>query len=190
MIHGSTSIHTMSPGTGARPEHVAGFSLLELMVTLTVAGIVMAVAVPAFQGLSIGNRLTTQANEIVAAMNLARSEAIKRNATIVLCRAESDTATACADAPEAWENWILLAPSGVLRRGTINTFNDSIVLESTLTNDRASFSSDGLVRTGGALVNDNEFVLCSTGGHTDNIRRITLGAGSRPSTAMETGDCE
>lgn len=191
MIRGNTHIHAIPHGaeTRSRREDFAGFSLLELMVTLTVAGIVMAVAVPAFQGLSISNRLTTQTNEIVAAMNLARSEAIKRNATITLCRAASDTATACANATDVWENWIVTAPTGVLRRGTIDTFNGTILLQSTLTADAVSFGSDGLVRTGGALVNDNEFIVCSTGGHGDNIRRVTLGRGSRLSTELETGDC-
>jgi type IV fimbrial biogenesis protein FimT len=61
-----------------------GFSLIELMVALAVAAILISAAVPGFQHLIISSRLTTTANELVAALNMARSEAIKRNAAVNL----------------------------------------------------------------------------------------------------------
>ncbi len=61
-------------------EH--GFTLIELMVTLAVAAIMMTMAVPSFTSMTKNNRLTTQTNQLVTALNLARSEAINRRATI------------------------------------------------------------------------------------------------------------
>jgi type IV fimbrial biogenesis protein FimT len=61
-----------------------GFTLLELMVTVAIAAILVTVAMPSFTNTIIGNRLTTINNELVGALNLARSEAIKRNQQVVI----------------------------------------------------------------------------------------------------------
>ena len=66
------------------PEVSTGYTLLELMVTVTIAGILMGVAVPSFTSIISSNRLTTYANELVTALNFARSEAIKRGQDVVV----------------------------------------------------------------------------------------------------------
>lgn len=64
-----------------------GFTLIELLVTLAVLVIVTTVAVPSFRNLAESNRMTGLANEMVAAVNLARSEAVKRGAPVSVCAA-------------------------------------------------------------------------------------------------------
>lgn len=66
-------------------EH--GFTLVELLITLVVAAIVLGLAVPSFQITLENNRLVTQVNEVVASVNLARSEAIKRGNNVTLTTA-------------------------------------------------------------------------------------------------------
>ncbi len=56
----------------------SGFTLIELLVTIAVLAIILAFAAPSFVNLIENNRVTTQANTLLAAMNLARSEAVKR----------------------------------------------------------------------------------------------------------------
>lgn len=57
-----------------------GFTLIELMVTLTVFVILASIAYPSFRGMIRSNRLATANNELIALANLARSEGI-RNST-------------------------------------------------------------------------------------------------------------
>ena len=61
-----------------------GFTLVELIVTLAIVAILASVAVPGFQELVNNNRLTSQANEFITALNYARSEAVKRGTSITL----------------------------------------------------------------------------------------------------------
>lgn len=57
----------------------AGFTLIELLVAMTVAGILAAMAVPAFSTFVLNDRQVTQLNSLASSLNYARSEAIKRN---------------------------------------------------------------------------------------------------------------
>ena len=59
-------------------NRTSGFTLVELMVTLTVLAIMIAVGVPGFNQFVQGQRTTTQVNTVIAAVNLARSEALSR----------------------------------------------------------------------------------------------------------------
>jgi type IV fimbrial biogenesis protein FimT len=63
-----------------------GFTLVELMVTLVVAAILLTVGVPSFLETIRRNRTTSQANELVTALNLARSEAVKRSMQVTVLR--------------------------------------------------------------------------------------------------------
>ena len=55
-----------------------GFTLVELMVTLAVAAIILAIAAPSFSQMIRDHRLITTANDFMGTMQLARSEAIRR----------------------------------------------------------------------------------------------------------------
>ena len=63
-----------------------GFTLLELIVTLAVVAIVLTMGIPSFQALIRDNRLIALTNEFIGAMHLTRSEAIKRNHRVTLCK--------------------------------------------------------------------------------------------------------
>ncbi len=70
---------------------VQGFTLIELIITVAIAAIVMTIGIPAFQDTIRENRLTTYNNQFIAALNLTRSEAIKRGSTVTLCSSDGAT---------------------------------------------------------------------------------------------------
>lgn len=96
-----------------------GFTLVELLVTLTIAAILLAVAVPAFNSSIASARASDGANSLLAAIELARSEAVRRGVTASTCRVTAVPATACNNAAAGafvaadWAaGWIVFADSG------------------------------------------------------------------------------
>jgi type IV fimbrial biogenesis protein FimT len=87
-----------------RTRTSGGFTLIEMMIAITVMAILIAVAVPSYRDASLGSQLRSSANQLFGSITLARSEAIKRNAVVTLC-ASSDGETCIG----AWEQgWIVL----------------------------------------------------------------------------------
>jgi type IV fimbrial biogenesis protein FimT len=90
----------------SRTSGSAGFTLVELMIGIVVLAILLGFAVPNFNDASLSARLNGFANSLSAAAQVARSEAVKRNATITVC-ASSDGET--CDDPGGWEyGWIVV----------------------------------------------------------------------------------
>jgi type IV fimbrial biogenesis protein FimT len=90
-----------------------GFTLIELMITVTVLAVLVALAVPSFRDATLGTRLSSFANRFVASTYLAKSEAIKRNATLTMC--VSTDGTNCVSG--GWEKgWILKTGSTIIFR--------------------------------------------------------------------------
>jgi len=86
-----------------QPKNSSGFTLVELMVTLAIAIILLSVGVPSFTGTIENSRLTTAANKLISATNLARSEAIKRGVRVTACKSSNGTAcTASGDWAQGW----------------------------------------------------------------------------------------
>lgn len=103
---------TRKPQRPSSPQQ--GFTLIELMVTIAVMAILLSIAAPSFNNALLGNRLGTQANNLVASSLAARSEAIKRNAAVTVC-ASADGAT-CATTGGWEQGWIVAVGTTVLQR--------------------------------------------------------------------------
>jgi len=78
-----------------------GFTLLELMMTVAVAAILVVVGIPGMRSLVQNNRAAAASNSLVSALNLARSEALKRGTSVSVC-ASSDGASCSSDWAQGW----------------------------------------------------------------------------------------
>lgn len=78
--------------SGKRRPKQSGLTIIELMVTLVVAVILISLAIPNFRLLIQNNRITSATNDFLAVVSLARAEAVKRGATVLICRTDDPQA--------------------------------------------------------------------------------------------------
>lgn len=81
-----------------------GFTLIELLITLALMSVIVAMAVPSFRGTIQASSLKTTARDFIGALNLARTEAIRRSRPVQLCK--SSTGTTCAVAGNWEQGWL------------------------------------------------------------------------------------
>jgi prepilin-type N-terminal cleavage/methylation domain-containing protein len=96
--------------TGRAPAF--GFTLVELMVTLAVAAMMLAIAVPALGVFATGRATAAQADELVSTLRFARGEAMKRSGPVTVCRLATPAAADCAGSGGAWQYWMVFAEHG------------------------------------------------------------------------------
>jgi len=90
--------------------HKEGVTLIELLVTLSVVAIIVAVGVPALRDFFAMNRMSAAVNDLVTSLHLTRSEAIKREASTILCpSADWDSANpTCTAEGSLADGWIVV----------------------------------------------------------------------------------
>jgi type IV fimbrial biogenesis protein FimT len=90
---------------GCMPRKHQGWSLVESMVVLTIVAVMLAWGVPSFLTVIQQTRLSAATHDFTTSMALARSEAIKRNARVVMCVAASESA--CSPSGPWSQGWLL-----------------------------------------------------------------------------------
>jgi type IV fimbrial biogenesis protein FimT len=83
-----------------------GFTLVDVLVTTGVLGVLAGFAVPAFSNLMQSDRCVSQLNSLVVSLNYARAEAVKRDASITVC-ASSD-GKGCSGAADWSRGWVVV----------------------------------------------------------------------------------
>ena len=62
-----------------------GVTLVELLITLSIAALLVTIGIPSFRDIIANNRLATASNDLLFGLNLAKSEAIRRNQSMRFC---------------------------------------------------------------------------------------------------------
>lgn len=91
----------------ARTRTQAGYTLTELMLTLAVAGVLAAIAVPNMRTFVLNNHLSGASNDLLRSFQMARSEAIKRQHDVVVCASTDPTATNPACSYGSFNGWVV-----------------------------------------------------------------------------------
>lgn len=88
----------------------AGFNILELMITMMIAGLVLGIGVPSFTQFIANSRMAGAANDLTTSIHTARTEAVKRRGTVTICASSnwSDANPDC-DLGGGTTGWIVFA---------------------------------------------------------------------------------
>lgn len=144
-----------SVGNGAVAAAFRGFTLTELMVTLVVVGVLGALAAPSLGAAIKNHRISGQSNDLLADLTFARTEAVKRAATVSMCKQDAASSTPSCDttAATAWTaGWAIFIDTD--GNGQIN-------------------GADTVLRVHQAIVGGNTLTSARTGGeNAANIIRF------------------
>ena len=95
-----------------------GFTLIELIVSMAVFAILVAIAAPSFNSFTDSSRRASQVNNFTGALSYARSEAIKRGNNISVCSRTTASTETCGG---SWANgWLVfedLNSDGIINSG-------------------------------------------------------------------------
>ena len=163
----------MAPSStgGKLPERKSsGFTLVELMVVIGMVVLLFSLAVPSFTAMIENTKVTIQTNELVSALNLARSEAIKRGARVTVCK--SADGAACTNAGDWTQGWLVF----------VDTANNATVVNPATDIIRVR----GAILVGGAV--DNSLTLAGDANVANYISYLSDGASyTIPPVALQSG---
>lgn len=114
-----------------------GFTLIELMITLAVAAILLAIAAPSFRTMIINHEAQAQSEQLLSALQLARSEAVKRSRPVSICPTNSSEDDCGSD----WSEGYLVVVDGA-DSGSTSVTVDEVLGVFDVSNDDAQISAD------------------------------------------------
>lgn len=181
-----------------------GFTLIELITTVIIAGILLTIAVPSYQEFIRKNQTVTQTNNLVSALNLARSEAIKRGIQVTIHRKGSTS--------QVWDSgWDIF--TDINGDGTLDDDADANLCETgedcllrtydSLPNgytlrtganydDWIAYLPSGLSRSSSGTANDTFRVCANYTNNTEAMakgRALSVSVSGRPRTSIGTASC-
>lgn len=163
-----------------RTRFQQGFTLVELMITIAIFGILLAIATADYGPIINSNRLASAMNQLQGELAFARTEASKASSNVTVC---SSTDSASCSGGTGWEGgWIIFTDSDA--DATIDAGDrivrvtpglDSVTLRRSGFNfpaGRIQFNSRGELRGGGATA--GSFSLCGTDNNTSQARGVVI----------------
>lgn len=169
---------------GSRP---AGFTLIETLVVMGIASVLIAMAAPSLQSVADSMRLTAASNSFLAHLYLARSEAIKRNGRVVVCKSSDGMACSITG---GWDQGRLVFHdannNGLLDAGELvlaveeRLHPDLRMSGNTMVSRYVSFDPSGTTRLVGGGFQAGTVTLCRRSLERREARLIVLNALGRP----------
>jgi prepilin-type N-terminal cleavage/methylation domain-containing protein len=174
------------PHLRSRRARQGGFTLMEMMIVLGLAGVMLALAVPNFSAFTRNNRLTSAANDLLASITHARTEAIKRQESVAVCASANPTAENPTCSYGAFSGWIVfedgdrdavvpVAPNWQRDVGepviARHDLLDASVIVRTSADGIVSFNWTGFANFAGPKAPTREVAICSSRIYSDTPTR-------------------
>lgn len=170
-----------------------GVTLIELLVLLAIVAVLQTLAAPAISGMSDSLRLTAGINSFLSSIHLARSEAIKRNARVVLCK--SATGDACASTGGWEQGWIVFHDAdnnATLNAGEIILWREQALLHpirlagNSQVASYVSYTPTGTTSLTSGAFQAGTLTLCRQSASPAQARTIVISNSGRPRTSRVT----
>lgn len=164
-----------------------GFTVLELVITILILSIGLALSIPSMSSMVNKNRADSHRNELYTSLLLARSEAAKSGSTVSLC--PTTNASSCVANSSNWKpGWLIFIDDNgdgsydstddvILRVQEALSGELTLVWAATNSTQTIRYNSQGFLIDGGG-----EFSLCPNSGNDVEKRGIRLNGSGRPYT--------
>jgi len=192
-LHGYTFMKYIAK----RKSHDSGFTLIEMIVTVSIVAILSSIAAPSFRGMLENNRATVEANELVSGLLLARSEALKRRNNVTLCTSIDQTTCAGNGETNFAKGWIVFQDCNDTQVLDTNAGNgitvdcgNGVLEDETII--KAQIGSDKMVVTKNGPGADQHFFTYNFTGRADlaitfEVRKIAGGPALKAVRVARTG---
>lgn len=166
-------------------NHHTGFSVTELLVTVSISAILLSIAVPGIQTFILDNRASMQINSMLTSLYISRSEAIKRDAWVVMCK-KNESSSNCVTSGDWTQGWIIFIDNN--RNASVNDGDEVLRVHESLEGSGVSFSgtadvanyiafdSIGMSRLTNGNAQSGRIVLCDSRGFGSNTSVIIQNA--------------
>ena len=152
----------------------SGFTLIELMIAISLSVVILTFAVPSFSSFIKNGRVTTFTNTLVTDVNFARQEAVTRGDKVILCRSANPTAASpsCGGNVNNWSSgWLVFVNkdanttyddgTDVLLRATNEVGGGVTIMTNNTSNANLVYNTDGTLDMGGGTA---VFAVCDNRG--------------------------
>ncbi|HEX2830873.1 MAG TPA: GspH/FimT family pseudopilin [Burkholderiales bacterium] len=171
----------------------AGFTAIELMVSIAILAILIGVTAPLLRDFILNSRLTGQANDLMTGLMMARSEAVKRGVSVMLCGKQNKGDTECGKDPKWTGGWFVAIDAdrdGKIDAGTVPLTTGEITGSNELENvPGVSSGPKGAITyapTGIATSGASTMRICDS---RDVGRLVTVSTTGRASVTKVDKDC-
>lgn len=120
----------------------SGFTLIELMITLAILGLLVMMVLPSFGRWMANVKVRTEAESLQNGLRLAQLEAAKRNASVTMTLTSDSSPNCSSTASDTGINWVICAGGNI-----IQTYIGNPNAGAAVTSDFGTISFDGLGRT-------------------------------------------
>ena len=164
---------------------MVGFTLVEMMIVISVLSILMSLSVPSFSAMFKRHKASGEADNMVSLIYLARSEAIKNNQVVTICRSENGL-----ECGNDWKNgWLIFVDNN--RNGS-KDINEKILRSGQAGNGyQLSFRAFGSTRylrftpLGITLAQNGTFKLCPEDNDDRYARAVIISKTARARLAKD-----